>query len=757
MHAVPSARIPANKVSAHAALADPRSLSSSAGGDAGKGCFVICIFMKTVPRARVAALPLAIAAAFPCAFVGASAWAQPSDTPSLAPITITEEHGVATPLVKPSTAGSRLELTPFETPASIAIVPGELIRSLGTSSVIDAKTLAPGISSANSPGNGGNLLNARGFTGTNSVKQLYNGLELNNAGGVVSFPFDPWNVERIEALYGPASVLYGAGAIGGAVNVVSKRPDPKKSSHEIGLGFGSDNGRHEAISSTGPLGGGFSYRFDLSHRSSDNWVERGKSDTLAASAALRFDASPDLNFVLATDYGRQKPMHYLGTPVFNGAPVPGTETKNYNIADSDLFFQDKWITLDTQWKPSPDITVHNTVYDMEHNRRYRDVFVFTYQSATATVRRSSYRDISYSLQKQQGVNTHATFKGQVAGMKNEFLAGLQVERSRYDRFDNNRGGATVVDAFNPVPGQYRDGWLGESIPMYLLELDKVGVFLENRLTLGPRWSVVTGLRSDTYRTEREDRQLGNVTHGKVSGTSGSLGVVFNPVQELALYGQIATAQDPVNSLASIGANQQGFGLSKGRQVEVGLKQTLWGGRLEWTLAAYHLVKKDLLTANLANPSIQEQVGQQSSRGIEASVATRLGAWRLEANGTVLDAKFDDFRAQVGGAARQLAGNVPMTVPKRAANVTAFWDFAPQWTARTSLQYVGQRFVNNTNTASLPSYTVANAGVNWRATRGLTLDLRVDNVFDKTYATQGSDVQWILGRPRTVWLSGTYAF
>lgn len=713
--------------------------------------------MKTVLRTRVAALPFSVAAAFPLAFSSFTTQAQTADIATLSPVTVTETQGVATPLLLPSSAGSRLGLTPFETPASIAIVPGELIRSLGTDSVSQAKTLAPGISSANSPGNGGNVLNARGFTGTNSVKQLYNGLELNNAGGVVSFPFDPWNVERIEALYGPASVLYGAGAIGGAVNVVSKRPNPKQSMHEVGLGIGSNHSFHEAISSTGPMGGGFSYRFDLSHRSSDNWVDRGQSKSLAASASLRFDASPGLNFVLAADYGRQKPMHYLGTPVFNGAPVPGTETKNYNITDSDLFFQDKWVTLDTDWTPSGDVKVHNTLYRMEHNRRYRDVTVFTYQPASASVRRTSYRDISYSLQTQYGTNTYAKFKGQVAGMKNEFLAGFQIERSFYDRFDNNRGGTSTVSALNPVPGLYRDGWLGESIPMYYLALNKVGVFFENHLTLSERWSLVAGLRSDHYRTEREDRQKQTTSNGRLSGTSGSLGVVFNPVEELALYGQVATAQDPVTSLASIGANQQGFGLSKGRQIEVGLKQTLWNGRLDWTLAVYHLAKKDLLTANLANPTIQEQVGQQSSRGIEASVATRLGAWRLEANGTVLDAQFDDFNARIGNTTTQLAGNVPMTVPKRTANLIAFWDLTPQWTARTSLQYVGKRFVNNTNTASLPSYTVANAGVNWRAMDGLVLDLRVDNLFDKTYGTQGSEVQWILGRPRTVWLSGTYAF
>ena len=709
--------------------------------------------MKPVLRVRLAALPFALAAAYPCVFVHA----QGTPSPTLDAITVTEERGVATPLVQQSSAGSRLELTPFETPASIAIVEGELIRALGTTSVIDAKTLAPGLSSANSPGNGGNVLSARGFTGVNSVKQLYNGLELSNAGGVVSFPFDPWNVERIEALYGPASVLYGAGAIGGAVNVVSKRPHPTESSHEVGLGVGGDNSWHRALSSTGPLGQGLSYRVDLSQRSSDNWVDRAESDTLAGSASLRYDLSPQLNFILAADYGRQKPMHYLGTPVFNGAPVPGTESRNYNIADSDLYFKDRWLTLDTEWQASADISVHNTLYSLEHNRRYRDATVFTYLPATSSVRRSSYRDISFSRQTQEGINTYARFKGRIAGRQNQFLAGFQLERSHYDRFDNNRGGSSTVDALNPVPGRYRDAWQGESIPMYYLDLERSGVFFENHLTLSERWSVVAGLRHDRYRTDREDRQTQRVSNGKVSGTSASLGVVFNPMPDIALYGQVATAQDPVTSLASIGANQQGFGLSAGRQIEVGLKQSLWGGRFDWTLAAYHLVKKDLLTANLANPTLQEQVGQQSSRGIEASASTRLGAWRLEINGTLLDPKFDDFSAQVGGAARQLAGNVPMTVPKRSANLSAFWGFAPDWTARTSLQYVGQRYVNNTNTASLPAYSVVNAGINWRATPGVTLDLRLDNVFDKRYATQGSEVQWILGRPRTLWLTGVYAF
>ena len=45
-----------------------------------------------------------------------------------------------------------------------------------------------------------------------------------SAPGTVTFPFDTWSTERIEVLRGPASVMYGAGAVGGAINVVSKLP-----------------------------------------------------------------------------------------------------------------------------------------------------------------------------------------------------------------------------------------------------------------------------------------------------------------------------------------------------------------------------------------------------------------------------------------------------------------------------------------------------------------------------------------------------
>lgn len=112
----------------------------------------------------------------------------------------------------PTTAGSRLNLTALQTPASVESLTGEQIRARGDRSVQDAVSPSTGISRTGTPGDGGTSLPAaRGFTGQNSVMQLYDGNRMYTGMGTVTFPVDTWSVERVDVLRGPASVLYGEG------------------------------------------------------------------------------------------------------------------------------------------------------------------------------------------------------------------------------------------------------------------------------------------------------------------------------------------------------------------------------------------------------------------------------------------------------------------------------------------------------------------------------------------------------------------
>jgi iron complex outermembrane receptor protein len=662
-------------------------------------------------------------------------------------------------LSKPAPTASRLGLTPLETPASVAVLSGDVIRDLGTTTLVVAKALAPGITSSAPMGSGGNVLNARGFTGQNSVKQLFNGMEIYNAGGVVSFPFDPWSVDHIGVLYGPASVLYGSGAIGGAVNVVARRPDPALRRNEIAFGVGRFGAYHEAIDSTGPLTERLSYRFDASVYNVDHWVERGQSNSQSISGSVRFDATKNLRFTVSNDFGNQNPSSYLGTPVLNNAPVDGLRYKNYNVADAHINFTDNWTNLETVWTPSPTVSVHSNTYLMYHDRIYHDVFTFAYVPATNQVRRTQFRDINDTYETQYGDTGYVKYSGRLFGRKNDVLVGLDVNRNYYKRNDNVRGGTSLVDALNPTPGSYLDFYNQVAKPFYQIHVNQIAGLFEDHLSITDKVAIVVGARRDHYHVNRYDELVLTTTDSDHDAPGWNVGAVYSPVPDLALYAQYAKASDPVNSLASIAANQQGFNLSPGRQAEAGVKQTLMRGRVEWTFAAYDLVKKDLLTPSVVNPSLTEQVGQQSSQGVEGSVAVNLGTWRVNVNGTVLKARFDDFKATVGTAVVSLAGNVPLNVPEKSANVIVFWDPTPAWQARAVVRYMGRRFADNTNVAAslIPSYHVLDLGLRWRVRPKLSFDVRLDNTLDEIYADSGSATAWLLGQPRSVTASANIQF
>src|SRR5690606_36640466 len=138
----------------------------------------------------------------------------------------------------------------------------------GDLTIVDAVTRAPGISNSANPGNGGTSLTARGFSGQGSVLQLVDGTRLFPAPGSISFPVDPWNVERIEVLSGPASVLYGQGALGRAVNVVTRKPNAMRTEVQAEIGYGSQDSWHLAAGAGGPIGRLLSYRVDAIYRRS---------------------------------------------------------------------------------------------------------------------------------------------------------------------------------------------------------------------------------------------------------------------------------------------------------------------------------------------------------------------------------------------------------------------------------------------------------------------------------------------------------
>jgi iron complex outermembrane recepter protein len=683
-------------------------------------------------------------------------------------VSLTRAAPVGLNLRTPDRAASRLGLTPLETPASVDIVSGETARLRGQNTVAEAVTQdATGITTIAEPGNGNGAFTSRGFAGPNSIQQLYDGTRFYVGANTVTFPFDTWNVERIEVLRGPSSVLYGDGAIGGVINIVPKKPSfvPINAARAV---IGTDATARLAFDSGGPIGQAefgntFAYRLNVSGNRSDGWVRPdGDFRNLAVSAALLFQPSPDLAVTLSHDLGYQEPMRYWGTPLVEGRILDRIRFNNYNVRDAKITWADNWTQLKTEWSPSADITVRNTAYRLTSSRHWLDVEQYVFNRGTGLVDRSAFTEI-YHSQEQIGNRLDATFKGNLLGLPNQFVAGFDVNHIGF-RHTNN---FTFDEQTSSVPlVGYDPGFFpvnGRASPAYQTSTRQASVFAEDRLVLTDRLSFVTGVRFDLPTLQREDLRSGAQFERTYRSLGYRFGLVYNPTPDTALYAQYSTATDPVNSLITLNQSLAGFTLSTGQQVEVGAKGLAFDGGVEWTLAGYRIVKDNLVSVVPGQPNVATQVGQQSSQGVEFALGWRIApGWRIDGNIALLHAQYDRFDQAVNGATVSYAGNQPINVPERVANLWLTWDLLRDWTARIGLQNVGTTYSDFGNTARRPAYNLVNLVLDHQVTADSRLSMRVYNLFDKVYAVSGDAVngvgnKWQLGRPLSVEVAYTVAW
>lgn len=648
-------------------------------------------------------------------------------------------------------SGSRLGLTPIQTPAAIEILTGEAIRLKGDINLSDAIARSTGIVQQNNPGNGSTAsFAARGFNGVGSVKVLLDGMSLFVGAGTVTFPFDTWTVDRVEVLKGPASVMFGQGAIGGSVNVVSKRPSFSKQSYDFQAGIGANRTYRIGVGTGGPISDQFAYRVDVSRVGSNGYVDRGDSGSWAVSGSFTWKPVENFRVTVSDDYGDQKPMKYFGVPLIDGRIDDRSRHLNYNVFDSKMHFKDNAAQVRAEWDVSDTIRLRNSAYSLTTDRTWRNAESYFYDPATRTVERTDYVPIKHD-QRQLGDTFDATIRNRFGSVENSLVVGAEANKIRFVHTNDGFPGTSVtLPVFGFQPGLYDEQ--GDYKPRYRTNTRQYAVFAEDQLKITPEISLVGGLRYDHYNVKRQDLIAARrVVDKDLEATSWRLGAVYQPITNLSFYAQYATGSDPLGSLITTSASQVPYELSTGHQYEAGVKGLFLGGRGEFTLAAYKIVKNKLLTRVSTSPALTQQVGQRSAQGLEASFAVQLGSgWSIDANGTVLDADYDDFTDFVSGVGVSRNGKTPPNTPEKSGNLWLSWQIVPQVRIYGGVRYVGKQYGDNANTAAriLPSYTVVDGGIEWKIREGLTLNGQLFNAFDETYGTNAyNDDQWILGRPR----------
>lgn len=671
-----------------------------------------------------------------------------------------------------TTTGSRLGISLMETPATISTLDGDEIRARGDFTFMDAVTRAPGVTGFGTPGNGNTSIALRGFVGQSSVMHLFGGVRLFPVAGTITFPFDSWNIERIEVLNGPGSVQFGQGALGGVINVVPKTASFDRWEVDGLASYGSFETVQLAAGISGPLTDKLAFRADASYRRSDGFVDRGQSQSLALSGALEWRPLDDLSIELRHDFGDNEPMRYWGTPVANGVLDLSMRRENYNVEDAVIDWQDHRTQLHVKWALGNGITLNSATYRLSSLRIWQNLENYSLDPLARTVRRSGNLGIGHDS-VQWGNQTWFTIDQPIAGdLRNTLVFGVDLNWIDVD-YSHSFGSAPQVDVVNATsfaPGAFLDT-VG-LLPRWRTDTRTRALYAENRLAFSDRLSMIGGVRYEESRVGRwnfiydpgtqsivgESPALagGAEEQKEFKDFTWKLGAVYEPVGNLSLFAQYVTGVDPVGTLATFtpAANQFAFVAPRGHMSEAGVKAILPDGIGFATISAYRIVKNELTVQEITNGPLM-QIGQQSSTGVEAAITLNLPhGFGIDANGTLLDAEFESFFTPTS----DFTGNTPLNVPEAAANVSLRWDPTARLQLRSNLRWVGRRFTNNQNTLELPSFTVVDLIATYALTPRVAVDVRGGNVFDEVYAMASyGPQQWILGRPRSIDVAVRFAY
>lgn len=729
-----------------------------------------------------------VAAAFGVVIVNAlairtasSAAADPTTPDKLEAITITAAKVQSLAQFTPT--GSRLGLSAQELPASLDVIDNDEMLGRGYFNVQQAADSQSGVTSGGSPGDQSQY-SMRGFTG-NQITVLLNGLYIGPS-NMTTRDQNAFNVGSVEILKGPASVLYGQGAIAGVVNVVDKAPSFGRPELEAMASSGSFNTTNVGIGGTTHVGETFAIRADVSRSATGGYVARDPSNTTEATVTALWKASSKLAVQLTVDWLEDNPSQYYGTPLlptsFATQPLTGvisssnglaldqrTRFINYNVSDATINSQQAWPQLLVKWTPTDKITVQNFTYYFHAHRVWDNSE--TYQFTTVDLNGNPLpsplinRDRFYVFHQQNliGDEGSATFKGSLFGRANTFVGGFDYSHLNFNRirgFPNN----DLVDPFNPSPGLFgpllQPGELtARQSPTHWN--DYAG-FFEDVLDLSAPLKLVTGGRYDRLALVRQNFNTsgGEIPNGfdeTYSSTNWRVGLVYDINQYVTPYLSWTTGRDPPgsNNIFLVNAPEGTHALSSSRQFETGIKARSPTGTADATFAIYDIKKSNLLvqTGQEAQAS-----ASQSSKGLELAANFKISAnWTVSANTAYTDSVYTAFTDPSTG--NSYADVQPANIPRWTGNL---------WTSVRrvadlpleiggGVRYIGNRPGNTANTLILDKYALVNAYVSYEVKPGVLITARVNNLFDKAYA-QWADIYYpselMLGEPR-YWELGVF--
>jgi catecholate siderophore receptor len=624
----------------------------------------------------------------------------------------------------------------LDTPQTITAIPEEVIQLQAASDLRDVLRNDPSVSAHADEDNAqGTNVQIRGFS---ARYDMYLDGQLDFG----SYYRDPFNLEEVEVLTGPSSVLFGRGSTGGAIEQVSKKPRMDEFADGT-VSIGSDRLKRITADLNVPVQEGAAFR--VAGMAQDGGtagrdVVRTRRAAIAPSFAVGMNSATQLT--ISYLYQRQWDKPDYGIPWVDIGPVTNISHPALVPPDNFYGFQSDYsrvsvslLTAALQSQLTADISVRNQIRYGLYDQNYREaepginpIIEPDTPLSSVTVTRTERGGRAHQSFLDDQLSFTATFE--TLGVKHTLVAGAEAGR---------QVSKPTVLKFSGVPGtnliapDEDQAFSGTSKPSSMVRFvaNTEALYATDTLRFGEHWNLNGAARLDRFDSDYRNQVPSLVTFEHTDVIPSWRGaVIYKPISGVSVYGMYGTSFDPSGEGLSLSASTADLAPERSHTVETGVK---WDPNQYLLLSGslFRTVMSNLREASPTDPTTQILAGTARSQGIE------LQAQGYVAHGWLVLAGFTYMDASILSSPNGDRGSPLQDAPRENLRLFSAYDLSNNLTLGGAVDYSSSRVPGtvvdpNGFRQEVPGYWTASALARYKIASRINLQLNVDNIANKRF-------------------------
>ena len=612
---------------------------------------------------------------------------------------------------------------------------------------------------------------------------------------------DTFNLDRLEVLRGSASMLFGRGSTGGAVNQVSKTPR-LMDENQLDLTLGSHNHVRVVGDFNKQTGESAALRLNVMKTQADNNGSGSSLDKEGIAGAYRWGIGEKDEFQVGLYHlNNNNGMNY-GLPWIRPTPtssalestvLPLDPTAYYGAASDYNAGSATHLSASHTHRFSADSELRTQIRRGQYERDQRAGTVRFANAASqpggqavslATFGPNTVinRGNNLKIQDMDTLHVQSDFskKFQALGLKHELLTGFDLateDKTVYAaRTAGAQGGVTINKPTTTI-GTPNDGaWVDESTRVLRVNNQYSstgwGAYLQDLVQVAPHWKVLGGLRYDSLKGDYD--QFGNPTNAtdngvktsyqmKVGEWSKRAGVLFQPNDLQSFHLSYGTSFNTSGDTYSLGASNVDTPPEQSENWELGAKLDSADKRFTTRLALFRATKKNERNTDPLLPVVT-LTGSRYVSGLEIDVAGRLTPkWEVFGSFTWMpDAKVSKAAPcpATGSCSQATAGervgDRPALTPVHSGSAWTTYQVSSQWRVGGGVTFRGRQTPTRSE-FEVRSFVVGDLMAEYAYSDALTIKANMSNVTNKLYADALYPGHYIPGAGRLTQITASYKF